>query len=76
MDALEWKTLLKWMIRGGNPLFLETPKVNIFDISDHLLCSGGKRWTEVLIIQQGNHHFGFPHLTNGVFDGGTFGPWI
>jgi len=25
MDGLEWNTLLKWMIWGENPLFLETP---------------------------------------------------
>ena len=57
----------KPMIRQEKPtIFGNTPNGNIFDISDHLyVFNFCKMWTEVLIIQQGNHHFGFPHLTTG-----------
>ena len=41
MDGLSWKTLLKWMIWGGNPLFPETS-----------LPSGYQGW-HILVAQTG-----------------------
>ena len=41
MDGLQWKTLLKWMIWGENPLFSETSK---FEKSQPRMPAGALFW--------------------------------
>ena len=40
MDGLQWKTLLKWMIWGENPLFSETPHLGAWFMPFPVLFPG------------------------------------
>ena len=64
MDGLQWKTLIKWMIWGYIPLFLETPiyiSIYIYTYTLRIhVCPLGKRinFAPAQIRFQKHLHFG------------------